>query len=339
MNARLITKRTLAMCVFTALIAAAATFAAAVAPQNPQQQPKISDGERKALEKINTAADFNAKMQAAGEFVKKFDKSSQRPRVASYMAAEVAKIQDNQQRLQAAQSFTKVFNQPDEVDQVQLMVIETQIQMNKYDDAFSSASQYLTRHPDNVALRTQLAIIGADQAQRQEGKFVQASQQYGAQAIEMMETDKKPEGVETEAWNEYRAQWLPRLYQSQGVLSYVTNNRPAAKELFEKSAGLNDQDPVTLMMIGTIADDEYQDLAKKFNAETAGPGKDALLKQAYTKLDEVIDWYARSVAASDGKADYAPMQQQLMQNLEAYYSARHGSGDGLKALIDKYKKK
>lgn len=342
MNARLITKRTLAMCVFTALIATAAPFAvASIAPQNPppQQAPKIPENERKALEKIQTAADLNAKMQAAGEFLKKFDKSTQRPRVAEYMLAEVAMIQDNQQRLTAAQNYTKLFNQPAEIEQIQPMVIDTHIRMNKYDEAFQAGAQYLPNHPDEVTIRTQLAIIGADQAQRQNARFLQASQQYGARAIELMETDKKPATVEAAAWTEYKAQWLPRLYQSQGVLSYLTDNKPAAKENFEKSAGLNDQDPVTLMMLGTIVDDEYQDLAKKYNAEKAGPGKDALLKQAYGKLDEVIDWFARSVATSEGKAEYADMQQQIMQNLQAYYNARHGSAQGLQALIDKYKKK
>ena len=93
------------------------------------------------------------------------------------------------------------------------------------------------------------------------------------------------------------------------------------------------------MLLGMIVDDEYQDLAKRYNVEKAGPGKDALLKEAYVKMDEVIDWFARAIAASEGKPEYAQLQQQLMQNLEAYYKSRNnGSTQGMKELIQKYKK-
>ena len=73
--------------------------------------------------------------------------------------------------------------------------------------------------------------------------------------------------------------------------------------------------------------------------EKTGPGKDAILKQAVAKMDEVIDWFARAVANSEGKAEFQAMNQQLMQNLESYYKFRHnGSTDGMSKIIDKYKK-
>jgi tetratricopeptide (TPR) repeat protein len=342
MTVRSITKHALGVCLFSALTFSAVPLSA-MTLQNPpaSDQPKISDNERKAIDKINTAPDLNAKMAAAGEFLKKFDKSPMRTRVASYLAGEIMKAPDNQQRLQAAQTFTTTFNKPEETDLIKPTVIDTYVKLNKYDEAYQEAAKYLPGHPDDVTLQTQLAIIGADLAQRQSNpKFVQVSQEYGKKAIELMEADKRPATLDAAAWTEYRTQWLPRLYQSQGVLSYMTNNKAAAKENFEKSVGLNDRDPVTLMMVGTIVDDEYQELAKRYNAEKAGPGKDAILKQAFGKMDEVIDWFARAVAAAEGKPEYAPLQKQLMDNLDAYYKSRNnGSTQGLKELIEKYKKK
>ncbi len=90
------------------------------------------------------------------------------------------------------------------------------------------------------------------------------------------------------------------------------------------------------MLLGTFANDEYQELAKKYNAEK----NEAVLKQAQAKMDEVIDWYARAIAGAEGKPAYEPMTKELMPNLEQYYSYRHnGSTNGLKELIEKYKKK
>jgi hypothetical protein len=154
-----------------------------------------------------------------------------------------------------------------------------------------------------------------------------------------MEGDKKPTTFDDAGWTEYKTQWLPRLYQGQGVVLYLTNDRPGARAKFEKSIGLDANNPSALMMIGMLADDEYQALAKQYNAEKAGPGKDAILKQAVAKMDEVIDWFARAVANSEGKAEFQAMNQQLMQNLESYYKFRHnGSTDGMSKIIDKYKK-
>lgn len=333
-------KPLLAISLFIAFFLVVAPLEAA-----PQQaggapaQPKISEDEQKALKKVQDAAGLQAKLAASTEYLKKYAKSTQRQRLATYMASEVAAIQDDQQRLQGAKSFTSTFNTPEEADLVKPTVIDTHIKMEKFDEAFQEAASYLQRQPDDVIVQTQLAIIGADQAQRQNAKFVQASDAYGKKAIQLMESDRKPERMSAEDWNAYRNQWLPRLYQSQGVISYMTGNKAGAKELFEKAVGLNDRDPVALMMVGMLADDEYQDIAKRYNIEKPGPGKDALLKEAYAKMDQVIDWFARSVAAADGKPEYAQMQQQLMQNLQSYYTSRHnGSTQGLKELIEKYKK-
>ena len=339
MGLRLMVMRAICLCVVAALTMPA--LAQTQNPQNPQaaQAPKVPDDERKALEKINTVTGTAAKLQAADEYVKKFGKSPRRAKVASYISNEISNVQDNAQRIALAQSFIATFTQPEEVDLVKPTMIDALVKANKLDEAFSEAAKYLEKHPDDVLLQTQLAIIGAEQAQHQNTKFVPASQQFGVKAIELMETDKKPAQMDAAAWQQYRGQWLPRLYQSQGVLLYLANDRPGARERLEKSVGLDANDPSTLMMLGMLSDDEYQQLAKQYNTEKAGPGKDAILKQAFAKMDEVIDWFARAVAASEGKPEFQVMNQQLMQNLQSYYSYRHNnSTDGLKQLIEKYKK-
>jgi len=337
MRLTFMTMRAICLCAIAILTAPAVTSAQSTQP--PAQAAKVPDDERKALEKINTVTGPAAKMQAADEYVKKFGKSPRRAKVASYISNEISNVQDSAERIKLTQSFIATFNQPEEVDLVKLTMIDALVKANKLDEAFAEAAKYLPRHPDDVLLQTQLAIIGAEQAQHQNVKFVQISREYGVKAIEAMETDKKPADMTAEAWQQYRGQWLPRLYQSQGVLLYLANDRPGAKERLEKAVGLDARDPSTLMMLGMMSDDEYQALAKQYNAEKAGPGKDAVLKQAFAKMDEVIDWFARAAAAAEGKPEYQAMHQQLMQNLQSYYSYRHNnSTDGLKELIEKYKK-
>jgi ribosomal protein L16 Arg81 hydroxylase len=139
---------------------------------------KVPDDERKLLEGLNTAPDINANLQVGNEFLKKFSKSPRRPRVAAYLAQEVSKVPDNEQRIKLSESFAASFKEPDEVDLVKPTIIDALVKQNKFDEAFAEAAKYLPRHPDDVVLQTQLGIIGIEQAQRQNPKFVQPAQQY-----------------------------------------------------------------------------------------------------------------------------------------------------------------
>lgn len=223
--------------------------------------------------------------------------------------------------------------QPAEVTPEQIFAL---FQADKFDEGFAEGAKYIEKHPDDIQLRTQLAIAASNQAQRGNAKYVPQGKQYAAQAIQSFEADKKSAEFDDTTWPTFKTQWLPKLYQANGVLSYVTSDKAGAKQNIEKAAGLDPGDPVNPMLLGTFANDEYQDLAKKFNAEK----NEAVLKQAMGKMDEVIDWYARAIAAADGKAGYEALQKELTGQLEQYYSFRHNnSTTGLKELIEKYKKK
>lgn len=305
-----------------------------------KDQTKISEAEQKAIEKINSASGTQAKMQAVGEYLKKYGKSPMRPRVAAYVADEITRVEDHGQRIQLASAYASAFNQPGEAELVKPALIDSLTKTNKFDEAFSEGAKYLEKQPNDLVILTQLAIIGTDQAQRQNGKFIPQVQQYSARAIELIESGKKPEKMSEETFAEYKTRWLPNLYQVQGLVAYITGDKAGGRAKLEKSASLNAQDPFTLMMLGNFADDEYQEIAKQYQVEKAGPGKDAMLKQAYAKMDQVIDYMARAAAAAEGRPEYAELQKQVTQNLEAYYKYRNnGSTAGMKELIEKHKKK
>ncbi|HKC88852.1 MAG TPA: hypothetical protein VKG02_22905, partial [Blastocatellia bacterium] len=156
-----------------------------------------------------------------------------------------------------------------------------------------------------------------------------------AKAVEMLEADKKPEGMDATYWNNYRNSWLPRLYQAQGVILYFNNDKAGAKDKLEKAAGLDPYDPPTLLMLSDILNTEYTKLGERYQAEK----KQSLLNEALQKMDELIEWLARAAAATESNAQYQALNAQIMEQLKSYYSFRHdGKTDGLTGLILKYKK-
>lgn len=341
--------RALALCALV-LIVASAPSAFAQTPQYPTTQPKdeskpkdagpkISDGEAKAIDKINAAPGITEKLAAATEFIKKYPKSTMREKVALYMAGEVAKVPDAAQQITAMEGALAVFDQPKESEVIYPALIDAYVKAQRFDDALAATNKYLEKNPNDVGLLTQMALVGTDQIKRQKANFVQPVQQYASKAIELIEADKKPESIEPAKWEEYKTKWLAHLYQSLGIVSYLTQNKADARVKLEKSVALKSTDPVTYMLLGGMADEEYQELANKYKGISGGPAKEEALKEAHAKLDQAIELYAQAVALASGQPAYQALHDQLKQNLESYYKYRHNnSTNGMQELIDKYKK-
>jgi len=304
-----------------------------------KDQGKASDAEQKALAKIEASPDVAAKLAAAGEFIKKFPKSTLRSKVVSYMAQEVSKIPDGTQRITQLEGLLTVFKEPTDGDVINPILIDTYFTAGRSDDGFRVASTYLARSPNDLAVLTQVTIEGVEQAKKSNPKFVQLSQQYGGKAIEIIESGKKPDAFDDARWAEYQTRWLPTLYQSLGMLSLMTGNKTEARAKLDKAVSLNAAEPFSYVLLGTLVNEEYQQLAQQHKTLSPGPLRDTVLKQAHGKLDEVIELYAHAVGLAEGNPVYKQLHDQLLQDLEAYYKYRHnGSTDGLQQLIGKYKK-
>lgn len=305
--------------------------------KNKQSAP--SDGEQKALAKIESAPDVAAKLAAAGEFVKKYPKSSLRSKVVSYVTQEVNKIQDGAQRITQLESMQTVFKDPSDAGIIEPILVDSYFSANRVDDAFRVAAAHLAKNPNDVAVLTQTMIEGVEQAKKSNSKYVPQSQQYGAKAIELIESGKKPDTFDEARWAEYKTRWLPTLYRSLGMLSIMAGNKADARAKLDKAVSLDATEPFSYVLLGTLVNEDYQQLAQQHKTLTPGPLRDTLLKQAHTKLDEVIDLYAHAIGLAQGNAAYQQLHDQLLQDLQAYYKYRHnGSLNGLQELIDKYKK-
>lgn len=327
--------RALAVC---ALIAALAAFALAQ-DKDKNKAPQISKGEQEAMMKVQSAADPAAKIKAAEEFIKKYPKSTNRAGVVTHVIGEINNVPDAAQKATLLESAMTVFKEPADADIIAPALLNAYIAANRFDDVFSFADKALARNPNDVATLTQVTIIGANQAKQRNGKFVPQSQQYGAKAIQIIESGNKPAGMTDESWKEYQTRWLPQLYQVTGLLSMMTGSNPEAKTRLEKAATLDANDPVTFYLLGSLLNDDYQKMAEGYQKQAAGPMKDQMLKDAQAKMDEIIEMWAHAIALAQGNAQYQSFADQLRPELEGYYKYRHaGSTKGLDELIAKYKK-
>jgi hypothetical protein len=338
----------LALLLGLSAIAIQAAAPAVQTPQYPQQQsgqakpagqaPAASDGEIQAAKKVQSAADPAAALQAADEFVKKYPKSALMKNVAQIAAAKIAALQDPTQKITFSETYQNTFKGPEYDDIILPILIDGYAKGNRPDDAFQKADGYLQRHPEDLPLLTQIFQAGVDLIKHRNPKYVAQTQKYGAAAIALIEAGKKPDSLSDADWGVYKNQVLPQLYQSMGLLAVATGNEDDARAKLNKALSLNPADPFSYVLLGSIANNHYQALATQYKSMVPGADQDATLKKALDQMDQVIDYFARAVALSEGNPQYKQLHDQVFQELEGLYKYRHKGADGLQQLIDKYKK-
>jgi len=331
---------------FVALCALALTVAlagfltptSALAQGGKPGQTNLSPEEQTMFKAITTAPDVAAKLKAADVLIKKHPRTQVRERVAREVASQIADVKDAAQKVALAQQFKDIFTEPTEQQMIIPELIDALAGVNRFEEAFASGAEFLTRNPDSLTVLVQLATVGTDQAKHKNPKFVPQSLQYGTTAIELIEADKKPAELDDANWKKFKSTMLPSLYQSTGILNLVRGDRGAAKSRLAKAAEVAPTDPFNYLLLAGILNEEYQDAATHYQSMPNGPAKDEEMKKILASLDQVIDAYAHTIALAEGNERLAPVRQQYLQDLESYYKYRHNnSTEGMQQLIDKYK--
>jgi hypothetical protein len=320
--------------------ASACAGTAAAAAQNDkskQAEAKVSGGERDAAQKIAKVVGTEAKLQAAAAFVKKYPQSTLRPQLAQDLAKQIADTQDAQAKASLAQAFLDIFNRPEEAQLVNATLLNSYINSGKTEEALRMGTAWLQQHPDDIQTMQNLTILASAAAINGNNVFVPQGRQYGAKAIEMLEADKMPAGMDAANWPQFKNAALVSLYRETGVLALKANDNAAAMTLLLKAAALKSPDPGVYLLLSDMTNDQYQQLAKEYQAAPAAEKADRF-KKVQTSLDQVIETYAQAIAITEGNTRYQPVNASLKEALEQYYKYRHNSTQGMQQLIDKYKR-
>jgi hypothetical protein len=330
-----------AVCLFEprVLIAAPAVTAQQQQPaQAKAPEVKVSDGESKLGEKIEKAPDAAAKLAAAEEFVNKYPKSPLRPQIVQYLSGQIMGVTDAAQKVTLAEKFLSLFTQAGEGVHLAPVLIDSYLAAQRFDDAFRAGAAYLATTPDDARILAPLAFHGIDQARRNNAKFTGPAQQYLPKAVALLEAGTRPAGADETHFNTFKTAWLPQLYQVQSVLAINAGNFAEAAARAQKAIALNPRDPGNYYVVGFSKDREYEQMAAQYKAMPEGPQKQEMLGKINAQMDEIIDYYARTVAAAEGHEQHKGLRDQVLQDMTTYYKFRHnGSTDGMQALIDKYK--
>jgi len=312
-------------------------IAGAVTLQDKNNQTKVPEAEAKAVAAIEAAPDINAKMVAAEEFVKKYPKSTLRQHTAEYVVDQILAVKDPAQKLALAQKFPTVFTDKNEADWSKSALIDAYLELGRFDEAFGEGASYLAKNGDDVQILSNLTIAGVEQAKKHNPKYVNASRQYGAKAIELFEGNKKPAGTDDAVW-EKQKNMLPQVYQELAIISLMEQKPAEAQAKLEKAATLNPADPTNYGLLADITEGEYRQYAESYQSMPNGKPRDEMLQKATATMDKVIELYARAAALSEGNPVHKQFYDQVMQFLTPYYKYRHNdSTTGLQQLIDKYK--
>ena len=108
--------------IFGCLITAGLTSVALA--QGEPGQPNVSAEEQRLVNAIVSAPDAAAKLKAAADLIKKYPKTTLRPRVASGLANEIAKVTDAAQKISLSQAYQAIFPEQFEQDLILPVLID-----------------------------------------------------------------------------------------------------------------------------------------------------------------------------------------------------------------------
>jgi tetratricopeptide (TPR) repeat protein len=314
------------------------------AQQQPQNQsgpkPQVSNDELQEGRKVEAANDAAGRLQAAGEFVKKYPKSSLMDAVANKVAAKIADTQDPAQKATFCETFLTIFKGTPQAAIIYPIQIEAYVKTNKPDDALRVAGAAIKQNPGDVVLLSNIVSWGIEQIRHGDKNYVGPVQEYGAKAIELIEADKKPADLTDANWSEYKTKILPQIYQSLGLVALMQEKDEEARPRLERAIQLNPSDAFSYYLLGSISDKEYQASYQKYKSMLPGGDRDATLKKALEQMEKTIDLFAHAVALSEGDPKTQALHDKALQDLQLYYNYLHKDKgpSGMQELINKYKK-
>lgn len=289
----------------------------------------VQDGKNELYEKFhkNMAGDINAQKlayEAAKEYLQKY------PKDADAKAKEIRDWVTNfENRMRPNEVLVKVYRE------------------KNYPEAYALGKEVLATEPENLKTLVALGYAGMLVSASGNREFTNDAMTYAQKAIQLIEAGGAPADWKPFAGKDETLGWLNF---SLGLMS--AQSMPGESiTYFSKAAsyeGAPKKDPTLYYYLASLHEQEYQkmsaDYKTKYESNADSPEAKAALAPINSKVDLIIDAYARLIAYMD--ADPASQQRfqtqkpGWMTKLTTYYKFRHNDSDaGLKELIESVRTK
>lgn len=294
-------------------------------------------GEAEAFAAIKLATNPTTKLAAAEDFVTRFPESKWRLEAAETIAGEIVKVKNGSVALALLERARAVFTSDQELEILKPVTLEVYAMANRADDAFALAAEMLSRNPTDIMVLVRMTLTGTEETRKKNRKYTDVSLQYGLKAIEMLETNQKPDGMNDEAWTLQKGN-LSELYQQTAILYLAANNTREAKARLARATMLSPLDPANFALLARVINADYLTRLEAYEVMPQGSPKRDEQQKLDAILDEMIDAYARAAGLATGRAEYQSLLQQVIPDLTAYYKQRNKQSiKGLQQLINRYR--
>ncbi|HJQ35466.1 MAG TPA: hypothetical protein VJ866_25160 [Pyrinomonadaceae bacterium] len=204
--------------------------------------------------------------------------------------------------------------------------------------ALQACQDLMRKNPDNPKYPLMLVAAGIKNVSKGDKSLNAQTVQQARRALELIEAGKT-----TDSWAPFanQADAPSGLRYYIGFLTWDTAPEDAATNLLKVAQSNSSfaKEPSTYQLLGVAYyNGELKRLAAEYKDKCenkeATPECDQLLTKVNAVLDRVIDAYARAVALSNGKAQYADLNGKAKTLLTTLYKQRHDNSDaGLNELI------
>ena len=293
-----------------------------------QQAPKFgSDEERAAYEAWFNEKDESKKLALGKTFVEKFPQSEYGTKwVKPWVEGAILR--------ESYKTFTTTLQDFYKGDAAKLEPLT------------KTGDEILAKQPDQAFIVSQLALATGRGVLGQSYKDFEKSKAYASKALQLLSSEKAPEGWKPEDWASLRKTAVCQLNQYQGLyyLQQPTPDLDQAISYLTKAAESKDgdcaRDPNTYWLRSDANSRIYDKLRADYSAlsadqKTSDAGK-AMLAKIDPVIDKMIDDLAR-VTALASKPEAKPLQDAARERLTEFWKYRYdGKVDGMNERIKRY---
>jgi hypothetical protein len=257
----------------------------------------------------------------AKDYVEKYPNDD--PQIINYLKTFIGKYE----KFSRQQAFDKAFTE------------------GRWPDVFTLGKPIVAEKPDDLTTNLKMAWAGLKMAQANNSANNADAMNFSQKTLQLIESGKTPDDkpyIEKD-----KQEQLGWLNYSLYLYNTKNNKQDDALNYLVKSAQIESPiktNPDTYIKLASIYENNYDKMRQDYTAKYPDgseetPEKKAALETVKQSLDPLIDALARTIAYLGTDPKTQQSRDELKKSLTDYYKYRHGSEEGLDALIANIKTK